>query len=150
MKTEKLSSASKAESKSKEIYKMKKVCFYCRVNSPEQAEGTAERMAKQIERYMLMRACGCALKMPSKTFQPSRTSPFSPSLPQQFSPKDLLSSSPLNPLCALLKLFIPLFSPSDREAFSACYRLKEAFSKTAFRSSLYILTNEHGKKFAIF
>ena len=29
---------------------MKKVCFYCRVNSPEQAEGTAERMAKQIER----------------------------------------------------------------------------------------------------
>ena len=29
---------------------MKKVCFYCRVNSPEQAEGTAERKAKQIER----------------------------------------------------------------------------------------------------
>ena len=29
---------------------MKKVCIYCRVNSPEQAEGTAERMAKQIER----------------------------------------------------------------------------------------------------
>jgi DNA invertase Pin-like site-specific DNA recombinase len=38
------------ELKSKEIYKMKKVCFYCRVNSSEQAEGTAERMAKQIER----------------------------------------------------------------------------------------------------
>lgn len=29
---------------------MKKVCIYCRVNSHEQAEGTAERMAKQIER----------------------------------------------------------------------------------------------------
>lgn len=29
---------------------MKKVCIYCRVSSHEQAEGTAERMAKQIER----------------------------------------------------------------------------------------------------
>ena len=29
---------------------MKKVCIYCRVNSHEQAEATAERMAKQIER----------------------------------------------------------------------------------------------------
>lgn len=27
---------------------MKKVCIYCRVNSPKQAEGTAERMEMQI------------------------------------------------------------------------------------------------------
>ena len=29
---------------------MKKVCICCRESSPESAEGTAERMAKQIER----------------------------------------------------------------------------------------------------
>ena len=55
--------------------------------------------------------CGFAPWMPFKTFRPSRTSLFSLLPPLPYSLKDLLSSSHLNPLCALLKhLFYRFFA----------------------------------------